>query len=446
MSKPQTTQNQDDIQIVDDGTPTASHHKFVPKLLTDYSEKQTLTVKYWFDPKEIDSSGQLRKDIDKTLELSCHIYDEVLHFIKENHTCGIKKIHDGTYDNLKKFADENKFPTAYIQTIRDDCRRDMKSWNSNHSDKRWQLDSKRKKTASVALDRRTLTFKHDRMEVTVSKIGKRFKAALDPRDAEWFFKRHENLAFDMDAKAGRLGKKLKHGKWCYYIAISYRYTPAVPRFDPLSNKVKGIDRGMCEPFVTSDGDVAPSAKDDHAISRKYAYNAANLKAKGTKSARRKLRLLSGKKVRFSQDCARRYAHEILGDMNPGDVLVVEDLTGINANTIARYEHSAEYNRRHSAWNHAELLSELVSLAFQRSVFVVAVDPAYSSQECPRCGFVSGENRLLGGFECHSCGFVGYADACAALVIRGRGYVALLDCLPAKYWKQGDVKLPNEVFA
>ena len=420
-----------------------AHHAFVPFLVTDYDEKQVLTCKYWFDPNTIDPTGQLRRAIDKTLEYSGDIYKMMLEYANEHQTTSIKAIHNGTYEALSRQAKADGYPTAFIQCVRDDLRRDLKSWNTQHPSKRWQLDAHRKNNASVALDKRTFTFDQERMECTISKIGKRFKVALDPRDGDWFFKRHNNLTFESDPKAGRLGKKKKRGCWCYYIAICYKYSPVLPQYDPDANNVKGIDRGMHEPFVTSDGDVSPEARHDTAVARRYAYNAAQAKSKGTKSAKRHLRMVSGRRARFRLDCARRYAHEVLDDMSAGDVLVVEDLTGINARTIAKYKHSREYNAAHSSWNHAQFLSELKFLAFQKSVLIVAVNPAYTSQTCPSCGTVDSANRYKGAFECVECGFTGYADAVAAVVIRQLGVKALREVLPAEYWRQADVNQPNE---
>ena len=418
--------------------------KLNPKLKTDYSKPGVLTVKYYINFDSSTEEGkQLRRDIDRTLAIAGEFYDVMLDFMRTHQTTSPSQIHRETYMGLAGKATEYAFPTAYIQAIRDDARRDMKSWNEQHPNHKWELDSHRNANASMSLDRRTFTFNHKRMECTVSKIGKRFKVALDPRDADWFFDLHKDLDFDLNAKSGRLGKRKKSGVWQYYIAVCYKYSPVITPFDSVSSRVVGVDRGIVEPFVTSDGDVASGVEHDHGVARRYAYNVGTLKAKGTRSAKRKLQAMSGRRARFSLDCARRYAHELVDPLSSGDVLVFEDLSGINLRTIGKFEHSSVYNALHSCWNHGALLAEVVSLAFQKGVFVVTVNPAFSSQECLCCHHVEADNRRLGLFECCECHFVGYADACAAYVIRGRGLKALLECLPAEYWKQGVVKLPNE---
>ena len=419
--------------------------KLNPKLKTDYSKPGVLTVKYYINPDALSANDkQLRHDIDKTLAIASEFYDYMLDFMKTHETTNATLIHKETYSCLSGKATEYDFPTAYIQAIRDDAIRAMKSWNTNHPDKKWQLDSHRSSDASMSLDRRTFSFNSGRMECTVSKIGKRFRVALDPRDAAWFFELHKDLDFDLRAKSGRLGKRKKGGVWQYYIAICYKYQPRVVLFDPDVNRVVGVDRGLVEPFVTSDGDVASGVKHDHAVARRYDYNVSTMRAKGTRSAKRKLRESSGRRARFSLDCARRYAHELVDSLSPGDVLVFEDLSGINVRTIGKFEHSAKYNSLHSYWNHGELLDAVVSLALQKSVYVLTVNAAFSSQECPWCGCINPANRWLGLFECVDCHHHGYADACAGTVVRGRGVKGIIECLPAEYWKQGDVKLPNEM--
>ena len=53
--------------------------------------------------------------------------------------------------------------------------------------------------------------------------------------------------------------------------------------------------------------------------------------------------------------------------------------------------------------------------------VKAVEPAYTSQRCHRCGHMAKENRLTQAkFKCVSCGYVGNADINAAFNILALG--------------------------
>jgi len=49
-----------------------------------------------------------------------------------------------------------------------------------------------------------------------------------------------------------------------------------------------------------------------------------------------------------------------------------------------------------------------------------IDPAYTSQTCPLCNFVSRSNRKSQSeFICNQCGYVGLADYIAACNIAAR---------------------------
>ncbi|MEU5379119.1 zinc ribbon domain-containing protein, partial [Streptomyces sp. NPDC005968] len=55
---------------------------------------------------------------------------------------------------------------------------------------------------------------------------------------------------------------------------------------------------------------------------------------------------------------------------------------------------------------------------------IEVDPAYTSQRCPRCGHTERANRLTRDhFHCRRCGLAGPADHVAGANIATRGATA-----------------------
>jgi ribosomal protein S27AE len=48
-----------------------------------------------------------------------------------------------------------------------------------------------------------------------------------------------------------------------------------------------------------------------------------------------------------------------------------------------------------------------------------VNPAYTSQTCPRCGFLDARNRSGERFQCLKCGYAGSSDRVGALNIKVR---------------------------
>nr|WP_303246358.1 transposase [Bifidobacterium longum] len=60
--------------------------------------------------------------------------------------------------------------------------------------------------------------------------------------------------------------------------------------------------------------------------------------------------------------------------------------------------------------------------------IMLVDPAYTSQACPRCGLVRKANRKHRAHEyvCAGCGYRSNDDRVAAMNIRRLGYAALVE--------------------
>jgi transposase len=56
--------------------------------------------------------------------------------------------------------------------------------------------------------------------------------------------------------------------------------------------------------------------------------------------------------------------------------------------------------------------------------VLWIDPAYTSQQCPKCGHIERKNRNkhLHRFCCQACGYRSNDDRVGALNIRNRGVV------------------------
>ena len=94
-----------------------------------------------------------------------------------------------------------------------------------------------------------------------------------------------------------------------------------------TGKVVGIDRGINNLAVTSNnkffgGGIIKKQVD------KYQSLRSKLQQKGSKSAIRHLQKLSGRERRFRADINHQISKKIINSLNPGDTIVVENLTGI----------------------------------------------------------------------------------------------------------------------
>jgi len=198
-----------------------------------------------------------------------------------------------------------------------------------------------------------------------------------------------------------------------------------------AKRVLGLDFGIHNIVAGSDGQIVSNAK-RNCVKRKHAYLRACLQAKGTPSARRHLRCLSGKEARFSLNENHVLAKQIANlDYH---TFVIEDLTNIRKNAKTW---SKSLNRKFANWTFAQLqfFLEYKSIALGKKV--VKVDPKYTSQTCNVCGHVEQANRVKSKFSCKSCGHSDHADLNAAKNIRDKFLAA-----STKPAKQVAVKQPN----
>lgn len=137
-----------------------------------------------------------------------------------------------------------------------------------------------------------------------------------------------------------------------------------------------------------------------------------LQAKGTRSARRLLRHLRHREKRFVLDFCHKTAKQILqyAIRNNSPVLVFEKLTGIRARARRR----KKKNRRQlHTWPFLLLKRVIMEKAEEVGLPVVSVNPAYTSQRCPRCGTIAKHHRRRDSYQCQCCGYQNNADVVAA---------------------------------
>lgn len=100
--------------------------------------------------------------------------------------------------------------------------------------------------------------------------------------------------------------------------------------------------------------------------------------------------------------------------NPqGALFVLEDLTGVRAAT----EKVMVKNRYVSvSWSYYDLEQKLTYKALKNHQLVEKVNPAYTSQTCPKCGHTEKSNRDKHNhlFYCKNCGYKSNDDRIGAM--------------------------------
>ncbi len=214
----------------------------------------------------------------------------------------------------------------------------------------------------------------------------------------------------------------RDGTWWLHVVV----TVPPPEIEP-TDQVIGVDLGINRPAVTSNTRFLGQRR-WKAIEGRYFKSIRALQKKGTKSAKRHLRKLKRRRIRFRKDADHVLSKQIVRSTEPGATIVLENLKDIRKRTKAK-RHSQTKRRMHS-WPFASLKSKVEYKAEERGCTVVAVDPRHTSQACSRCGHTARNNRRSQSvFKCRKCSNHLNADLNAARNIAAK-YHASVGKLPA----------------
>ncbi len=207
----------------------------------------------------------------------------------------------------------------------------------------------------------------------------------------------------------------------FYLLVSL--TLETPDPTPESHtRIVGIDVGqryLATVATLDNGAQFYSGKDVRAKADHYARIQKRLQQKGTRSATRRRILLGQRERRLKLNTNHTVSSRIL-DTHPHSFIGLEDLTGIRDRTKRKKGKKASKkqrraNRHASKWAFAELRSFLDYKAVLIGSLCVKVDADYTSQACPRCGYIARENRPHQGllFVCQCCHYTLHADLIGA---------------------------------
>lgn len=190
----------------------------------------------------------------------------------------------------------------------------------------------------------------------------------------------------------------------------------------------GVDLGIANIAADSDG-AFHQGESMKAVRYRHRQLRRKLQAKQSRSAKRKLKRLSGKEQRFAKDVNHVIAKRIVQTAkDTGRGIALEDLTHIRKRVTARRGQRAILH----SWAFTQLRAFVEYKARLAGVPVVLVDARNTSRTCPVCGCIDKRNRKTqDAFLCVACSHSGRADYIAALNIRrravlGRPNVAVVD--------------------
>jgi len=220
----------------------------------------------------------------------------------------------------------------------------------------------------------------------------------------------------------------------FYLLVSLEVEVAEPT-STSHISVVGVDVGIRYLAVTATTVGEQSFHSGKRIVPKanhYARLRKRLQKKGTRSATRRLVVISGRERRLKAD-ANHVVSKRIASAHPHALIGLENLTNIRDRTKRRKGKKASKKQRKanaisSKWAFAELHAMIAYKALRQSSMAIKIDAHYTSQACPRCGHTCTANRPNMGllFVCQQCRYTLHADLVGARNVALRTLLARQD--------------------
>ena len=230
-------------------------------------------------------------------------------------------------------------------------------------------------------DKRTFTFSFDKVRITT--INGRIDIPIEVPEYYWKYLdwNYQTMSVTID----------KHDRMFLHITFSRDIN-----INKISNGLQvGVDVGINHIAVTSNRQFF-SGKAIKTYRLKFKRLRARLQSKGTRSAQKKLRAVSGRQRRFIRHWNHVISKQIVTNCNAGTI-VLENLKGIRKGNRGK-----RFNFWLNGWSFYQLHSFITYKAMQSGIRVIKVNPYHTSQLCSHCGELS--SRSKGFFVCSHCNY------------------------------------------
>lgn len=315
-------------------------------------------------------------------------------------------LHNLTYNTLRE---EFKLPSQISCSIIREVAAQYKSiatkrMKQKHS-KPLTMAKFRAKTINLQ-SKKDFSFKHD--TVSIKTLTGRIKVSYKG------YNKHIDYINQFGSNGGLL--YFDTVKKIVYLIVTVKIPVNFQPLEDLNNFI-GIDVGQRKLAVSVNTNTLKTemylGKEVLKKKDKYSKKRDELQSKGTRSAKIRLRSISGRERRFIKNVNHCIANSIVEEHS---IIGIEDLTNIRENTETKTnkKHSKkkkDANRRKSQWSFFDLQSCIEYKSYLNSSIPVFVDPYKTSQQCPECGFADSGNRKNKGeeFVCLSCNYSADAD-------------------------------------
>lgn len=304
----------------------------------------------------------------------------VLDYGYKTRTYNKSKLNKATYHQIRSVS---ALPSALVQTARDEASEMLKRVKFKVKPEKEQL--------SIRYDGRTFKFYADSGYVSLTTVMGRLT---------YPFKKYAY----MDKYRGEYTNAqlvIRHRVAFLNVQVKLP-APTLAKREP---EVLGVDRGVLNIVACSDNTFFNSKKLRN-VKGRFQHLKSKLQHLGTRSAKRKLKRLSGRERRFVRDINHIISKQIVN--KPFNVIALEKLKIGKTKKNGR-----RFNRKLGNWSYGQLSTFIKYKAESIDKIVVEVNPRHTSQMCNICGYIDKSNREGLNFKCGECGYELNADLNAA---------------------------------
>lgn len=335
----------------------------------------------------------LPEEITPTLKAYTRAFNHVCQIGWQDKDFNGVSLHHKTYQATRSYL-----PSALAVSARMKATEALKS-AKNRLKKKQTVSCLQSKLCSIRYDAGSYNVWFDRNKVSLLTINGRKKFSITVPE---YFKQY------LDWRRASADLFLRRNGIFLHIVFEKEISDVLP-----SGEVVGIDRGINNLAVTSNNQFFGSGHIKQ-VSLRYEKLRSKLQSYGSKSAKRHLRKLSKKENRFKADVNHTISKRIIQSLEPGTVIVLEDLRYIRQRSRLRKKQRKQLHK----WSFFQFQRFLTYKAEAKGMRVEYVDSRHTSQKCSVCGYISHSNRPYQSiFKCKHCGFSLHADLNAARNIR-----------------------------
>ena len=245
-----------------------------------------------------------------------------------------------------------------------------------------------KKYMPLDFDKRTFTFSKDNIRLTTSNDRLEIPIQIPEYYSKYLGWNYQTARLTYDSKLRKM-----------FLHISFRRTSK--SISANGNRI-GIDLGINHLAVTSRKEFY-SSNEIKIQMLKFKRLRTKLQAKGTKSAKKLLRELSGREKRFKAWVNHNISKQIIENIDENETIILENLKGIR-----KIRKNKQMNYWLHNWNFYQLQKCIEYKAHQKGINIIKVSPYNTSKTCSKCDSTN-TKRQRSFIKCLNCGYSLNAD-------------------------------------